>query len=308
MQSLLGLEHTPASQITALLDLADQFVSDADHRPHTPSHFRSALAGRSVGLLFFEPSTRTRVSFELAATRLGATPVLVGASGTSIVKGESVVDTARNLEAMGVDAFVVRHTERRIPMTLHDALSVPVINAGNGAGEHPTQGLLDLLTIRRTVGANAMQGLRVTIIGDVVHSRVARSDVFGLQKLGASVTVAGPRQLLPDNPADWSVGFATSRREALADAQIVIALRVQKERMHGVAIDPDTYARDWGIDAEVVETQMRPDAWVMHPGPVMRGMELSNDVVDGPRSLILRQAGLGVATRQAVLLTTLEQA
>lgn len=306
MKSILGLRDMPRDEILEILTLADQFVTDADAL-QTPDKYRQSLAGSAVALMFFEPSTRTRASFELAVTRLGGHAMVFTHDASSMKKGESELDTCRNLTAMGVDAFVIRHSERRVPLTIADHIPRPVFNAGNGSGEHPTQGLLDLMTIRRTLGRDNFEGTRVAIIGDIVHSRVARSDVYGLRALGASVTVAGPPKLLPTDRAEWEVDFASSRADALKDADFVIMLRVQRERMHTDAIDAHDYVRQWGVDEVVVETEMKRGAWIMHPGPVMRGTELSSRVADSDRSLILKQTAFGVATRQAVLLHAMER-
>lgn len=299
---LIDLETLPLARATALLDLAEQFL-DARGQVATPAAFHAALADRQVALLFLEPSTRTRVSFEIATRRLGGYPVVVDGDSSSIQKGESVVDTCRNLEAMGVSAFVVRHQQDDIPHLLTQALQVPVINAGNGRGEHPTQGLLDTLTLRRRFGRIA--GLRVSIIGDIAHSRVARSNAHLLSRLGAHVTLGGPPALLPENDdGRWpDVRHVTQRAEALEGADAVIVLRIQHERLEGLKLDVDAYIRDWRIDDVVLRNEMRPSAVVLHPGPVMRGVELAPDVADGPRSLILAQVAHGVAIRQAVLAT-----
>lgn len=300
---LLALQDATREQILGLLSLAREFLDD-DGRPYTPEQYRHALDQRSVALMFFEPSTRTRVSFELAATRLGAHPVGINSQGTSVEKGESILDTCQNLESMGVAAFVVRHPERSLPFSLADRITVPIINAGNGAGEHPTQALLDAFTLQRAFKRETFEGLTFAIIGDVVHSRVARSGVYALSRLGAKVIVAGPTHFLPREDEAWSALRVTDRQTALAQADAVIMLRIQRERI--VAnVDIDGYIRDWGIDDAVVASEMKPGAFVMHPGPVMRGVELTSSVADSSRSLILKQAGNGVAVRQAVLLKTL---
>lgn len=302
MKGLLGLEHVDRDELVGYLELAEQFVDD-DGRPHTPEQYRDALAGDSVGLLFFEPSTRTRASFELAVQRLGGHPLVLDLQTSSIRKGETEFDTCANLQSMGVKAFVIRHPERQLPLAVADRLEVPVLNAGNGSGEHPTQGLLDIFALRRHFGS--VKGLRVAIIGDIVHSRVARSDVFGLRTLGADVVISGPAQLMPSGGHWEGVEIAPTRRAALEDADAVIMLRIQKERMHGDALATSDYVREWGVDELVAEDELKPGAVVMHPGPVIRGVELTSGVADGPRSLILKQAGYGVAVRQAVLLKVL---
>lgn len=301
---LIGLKELSAPKFRGLLDLAEDFVG-ADGRVVTPEKYRDALAGRSVGLLFFEPSTRTRSSFELAVDRLGAYALRVGAEQSSVQKGESVLDTCRNLEAMGVDALVIRHGERHLPFAVKDRVDIPLINAGNGSGEHPTQALIDALTLRRAFARSGetLEGKRVAIIGDIVHSRVARSDVHALTKLGAKVTLAGPSMLVPkEADAEWNADCVTDREEALGDADAVIMLRVQTERIHGELVDANSYVRDWGIDDQVAAEHMKPGAFILHPGPVIRGMELTASVADSERSLILEQVSYSVAVRQAVLL------
>lgn len=304
MPGLLGLQGMERDEILEILEGAEQFVT-ADDELHTPDALTTALRGKSVGLMFFEPSTRTRASFELAVQRLGGYPLVFQSEASSIRKGESELDTCMNLVAMGVDAFVLRHSERRVPLTIADRVPVPVFNAGNGSGEHPTQALLDLFTLRRVMQRPDLEGVRVAIIGDIVHSRVARSDVYGLRALGASVVVAGPPQLMPTVHGEWDVDFAESRAEALAEADAVIMLRMQRERIHHEMMDANRYVKEWGIDEVVLDTEMKDGAFIMHPGPVIRGFELSNGAADGVRSLILKQARFGVAVRQAILLQSI---
>ncbi|MBA2662587.1 MAG: aspartate carbamoyltransferase catalytic subunit [Bradymonadaceae bacterium] len=295
---LIGLEHMNATELSGYLDFAEEFL-DERGRVCTPGRWRQSLADVSVALLFLEPSTRTRVSFELAAQRLGASSVYLSADGTSLEKGESVLDTCRNLEAMGVGAFIVRHNQRELAHQLTRELETPIINAGNGSGEHPTQGMLDALTLRRHFGS--LQGLKVSIVGDVVHSRVARSDAYALTKLGAEVTLAGPAMLLPAGKNWGEKRRVYNLDEALEGADAVIVLRIQRERFVGEVVEVDAYIRDWSIDEEVVARAMTPNAVIMHPGPVMRGVELQDTIADGPRSLILHQVANGVAIRQAIL-------
>ncbi len=302
---LIGLREMGREEMIGLLDAAEEYL-DESGAVHTPPSRRQALAGKTLGLLFMEPSTRTRVSFELAARRLGGDTVLVTADGSSVEKGESAADTCRTLGAMGVDGFVVRHHDRQLPHVLGDRLNKPIINAGNGSGEHPTQGLLDALTLRRHFGLKSdLSGLKIAIMGDIVHSRVARSDAHAFSTLGAEVLLAGPRRLLPSNhnQGNWPASMTNSRKEALRWADAVIVLRIQQERIHGNVIEPHSYAMDWGIDTSVVERYMRPETVVMHPGPVIRGVELSDPVVSSERSLILKQVTNGVALRQAVLVS-----
>ena len=305
---LLGLSDAQRSEIIEILDAADRFIG-SDHQIKKTDQFSEALAGKTLGLLFFEPSTRTRTSFELAAQKLGAETILLDEQGTSVQKGESVVDTCRNLEAMGFDALVLRHGDRHLPFSVADRVDIPIINAGNGTGQHPTQALLDGLTLRqafeRGEGAG-LDDLNVTIIGDIVHSRVARSDVHMLNALGANVTLAGPSVFLPGSrDPDWNARTVTDRATALEDADAVIMLRIQSERIAGNRVDMDRYIDEWGIDQIVVEQEMPSHCRVMHPGPVIRGVEVTGAVADGPRSLILRQVTNGVAVRKAVLHTIL---
>lgn len=302
--NLIGIKDLSAQQVRELLALGEEFL-DEQGKVVTPEHYRGALSGQSVALLFFEPSTRTRVSFELAVAKLGGHSVRVGSEGTSIEKGESVLDTCRNLEAIGVDALILRHGERQLPYTVRDHVQIPLINAGNGTGEHPTQALIDALTLYRAFNerGEALEGKRIAIIGDVIHSRVARSNVYALNKLGCEVTLAGPPMMLPKAGDDkWDAEFVGSREEALEGADAVIMLRVQRERIHGELVDVNTYVRRWGLDEQIVDELMKPDAFILHPGPVIRGVELTAAVADSPRSKILDQVGYGVAVRQAALL------
>lgn len=298
--NLLGLHDKSRDEILELLELASQFVDDRG-RVTTPEKYSRALSGEVVALMFMEPSTRTRASFEIAAVRLGAHPLVLMVTGSSMEKGETLLDTCHNLEAMGVGAFVLRDSQRSLPFTIADNVSAAVINAGNGTGEHPTQALIDAFTLTRTLGRKDLDGVRVAIIGDVLHSRVARSNVYALSKLGADVVLGGPPQLLPMSTDGWAAQTVTTRREALDGADAVIMLRIQVERMVE-NVDFDRYVQDWGVDEQVMETEMKAQALIMHPGPVIRGVELSNGVVESPRSLILKQTGNGVAIRQAVLL------
>ena len=307
MIDLIALKDLSGQQIGEFLDLAETLLDDnGDHQ--TPTKHHQALAGNSVALLFFEPSTRTRVSFELAAKQLGAYTVRVGSEESSVQKGESVLDTCRNLEAMGLDALVVRHSERHLPFAVSDRVDIPLINAGNGSGEHPTQALIDAMTLRRAFARRGqeLEGKRVAIIGDIVHSRVARSDVYALRKLGCEVVLSGPSMLVPkESDEKWDADRAATRDEALDGADAVIMLRVQQERIHGELVDSNRYVREWGIDEQVASEVMKPDAFILHPGPVIRGMELTSSVTDSDRSLILEQVGYGIAVRQAVLLKCL---
>ncbi len=300
---LIGLQEMSRERMIELLDVAEEYL-DEKGEVTTPDHRGDTLSGRTLGLLFLEPSPQTRVSFELAANRLGADVVVLSDQETGVLMGQSVADTCRSLAAMGIDGFVVRHHDRQLPHLLVDRLKVPIVNAGNGNGEHPTQGLSDALTLRRHFGlGDDLSGLKVAIMGDVVNSRVARSDAHAFSKLGAEVLLAGPKMLLPsqDRREQWPGGVTVSRKEALGWADAVVVLRVHPERIHGNIIDPHEYAMDWGIDSSVVERYLGAKTVILHPGPVMRGQVLSDPVVDSPRSLLREQVTNGVAIRQAVL-------
>jgi aspartate carbamoyltransferase catalytic subunit len=303
-EHLIGLKNRSSDELVSVLDNSETFLDD-EGNPTVPPDCVDALAGRSIGLLFFEPSTRTRVSFQYATHKLGGYPLFLSDQNSSVRKGESVLDTCRNLAAMGFDGLVIRHDDRNLPFSLAEKVDIPIINAGNGSGEHPTQALVDALTLRRAFGrgtGNDLQGLNVSIIGDVVHSRVARSDVHALQTLGANVTLAGPQRLLPRNTdEDWGARMVHSRREALEGADAVIVLRIKTEKIHGDVIDTNTFIRDWGIDEAVVDEEMGPQTRILHPGPVIRGVELTDAVADGPSSLIFDQVAKGVAVRMAIL-------
>ncbi|MCK4518593.1 MAG: aspartate carbamoyltransferase catalytic subunit [Candidatus Omnitrophica bacterium] len=264
-----------------------------------------ALRGKTIASLFFEASTRTRTSFELAAKRLSADVVSIHSSNSSVLKGETLIDTARNIEAMSVDGIIIRHSSAGAPRVLSGKVSVPVINAGDGAHEHPTQGLLDIFTIRQK--KKKIEGLKVSIVGDILHSRVARSNIWGLSKLGAEVCVCGPATLLPPFIERFPVKVTTSLKEALAGADVVMALRIQLERQKERFFPTlREYSREYGIDKEKIKLAKK-DVLIMHPGPVNRGIELSQDVIDGPRSVILEQVTNGVAVRMAVLYLLLQK-
>jgi aspartate carbamoyltransferase catalytic subunit len=294
-KDLLGLEELTAEDITGILDTARTFREVLDRPiPKVPP-----LRGMTAANLFFEPSTRTRLSFELAEKRLSADTVNFQTSGSSVSKGETLRDTARNIEAMGIHLVVVRHQSSGAPHYLARHLEAGVINAGDGTHEHPTQGLLDLYTMRQERGRIA--GLRVAIIGDVAHSRVARSNIWGLTKLGAEVTIAGPPTMMPAEVERFGVRVAKSLDEAIEGADVVNILRIQLERQRG-SLYPSLreYARVYGVTRERLR-RARPDVTVMHPGPMNRGVEIAQDVADGEHSVILQQVTNGVAVRMAVL-------
>jgi aspartate carbamoyltransferase catalytic subunit len=294
---LLGLEGMSRDE---LLDLLDEAACERDWlRSDAPN--RDDLAGCSVMLAFVEDSTRTRISFELAARRLGANALTFSASGSSLNKGETLLDTMRLFEAMGAPLLVIRHSLSGAPGYLARHLGrVGVVNAGDGMHEHPTQGLLDLLTLR-DAWQGRFEGRRLAIVGDIAHSRVARSAIAGLTTLGAEVTVCGPGTLLPLDVEQLGCSVAPTVEEALGGADGVMALRLQKERMEkGLLPSLGEYAREWGIDSARVAL-MKPEAVVLHPGPVNRGVEIDPGVADSERSVILKQVANGVAVRCAVL-------
>ncbi|HET6669985.1 MAG TPA: aspartate carbamoyltransferase catalytic subunit [Pyrinomonadaceae bacterium] len=295
---LLGIRDLSAEEITHLLDTAETF-RDVSQREIKKV---PALRGRTVINLFFEPSTRTRTSFEIAAKRLSADAINISVSTSSVSKGETLLDTARNLEAMAPDCIVVRHSMAGAPNHLARMCNAPIINAGDGAHEHPTQALLDALTIREYKGR--IEGLNVAIIGDILHSRVARSNIYLLTKLGASVRVAGPGTLVPPDFGDLvEKGLHVERKieDAIDGADVVMILRIQRERQDA-AFFPSMreYAVHYGLHAEHLE-RATTEAIVMHPGPMNRGIEISSEIADGSRSLILDQVTNGVAVRMAVL-------
>ena len=295
---LLGIRDLSAGEISHLLDTAEGF-RDVSRREIKKV---PALRGRTVINLFFEPSTRTRTSFEIAAKRLSADAVNISVSTSSVSKGETLLDTARNLEAMAPDCIVVRHSMAGAPNHLARMCNAPIVNAGDGSHEHPTQALLDALTIREYKGR--IEGLKVAIIGDILHSRVARSNIYLLTKLGAQVSVAGPGTLVPSDFGELvEEGLRVERRieDAIEGADVVMILRIQRERQDA-AFFPSMreYAVHYGLHADHLQRAM-PDAIVMHPGPMNRGIEISSEVADGSRSLILDQVTNGVAVRMAVL-------
>ncbi len=294
-KDLLGLEPLSAEQIRLVLDTALPFKEISERAiKRVPT-----LRGATIVNLFFEASTRTRISFEFAEKRLSADPVNVAASGSSVSKGETLVDTARNLEAMRIDMVVVRHAASGAAQFLADRIESNVINAGDGMHEHPTQGLLDLLTLRDHFGALA--GLRVCIVGDVLHSRVARSNIWGLQKMGAEVAVCGPRSLLPNAIGEFGVRVFDRVDEAMEWAQALNILRLQLERMEaGYIPSLREYNRVFGVTSERLARTAHP-LLILHPGPMNRGVEIDSDVADGPHSVILNQVTNGVAVRMAVL-------
>jgi aspartate carbamoyltransferase catalytic subunit len=294
-KDLIGLEHLSAEQIQLILDTAEPFKEVSER----PIKKVPALRGKTIVNLFFESSTRTRISFEFAEKRLSADTVNVAASGSSVSKGETLVDTARNLEAMRIDMVVIRHHSSGSAEFLGRRIRSNVINAGDGKHEHPTQGLLDLLTLRDRFGRLA--GLKVAICGDILHSRVARSNIWGLKKLGAEVAVCGPASLMPRNIRDLGVTWFPRIEEAIQWADALNVLRLQLERMNaGFIPSLREYNRVFGVTNERLSRAGR-DLVIMHPGPMNRGVEIDSDVADGPHSVILPQVTNGVAVRMSVL-------
>jgi aspartate carbamoyltransferase catalytic subunit len=295
-KDLLGIEHLARPEIELILETAQRMTEIGTRQvKKVPT-----LRGHTIVNLFFEPSTRTQTSFEIAGKRLSADVVNFSASSSSLSKNESILDTAKTLDAMDPDCVVVRHKVAGVPKRIADVLTAaPVINAGDGAHEHPTQALLDMLTVFQQ--KERLDGLTVAIIGDVAHSRVARSNIYGFGKMGAEVRVAGPPTMIPAGIETLGVKAYTSLREALDGADVVMALRIQLERLEG-AIFPSIreYSATFGLDRAKLR-YAKDDAIVMHPGPVNRGVELSHDLADHRPSVILDQVRNGVALRMAVL-------
>jgi aspartate carbamoyltransferase catalytic subunit len=294
-KDLTGLENLTAEQILAILDTAEPFKEISERRIKKVP----VLRGKTIVNLFFEASTRTRVSFEFAEKRLSADTVNISATGSSVTKGETLVDTARNLEAMRIDMVVMRHGSSGAARFLADRIPSNVINAGDGSHEHPTQGLLDLLTIRDHMGR--IDGLKVCIVGDILHSRVARSNIFGLLTLGAEVAICGPRTLLPASAEEFGIKVFAHIEEAVEWADVLNVLRLQLERMKaGYVPSLREYNRIWGVSTQRLAAAPR-DLLILHPGPMNRGVEIDSAVADGPHSVILNQVTNGVAIRMAVL-------
>lgn len=294
-KDLVGLERLSAAQIRTILDTAEPFKEISERRIKKVP----VLRGKTIVNLFFEASTRTRISFEFAEKRLSADTVNISSVGSSMQKGETLVDTARNLEAMRIDMVVIRHGSSGAAQFLADRIPSNVINAGDGRHEHPTQGLLDLLTIRDRMGR--IEGLRVCIVGDILHSRVARSNIYGLLTLGAEVAVCGPPTLMPPAASELGVRVFTRLEEAIEWADVLNVLRLQLERMEaGYVPSLREYNRIWGVSNAKLAAAGR-DLLILHPGPINRGVEIDSDVADGPHSVILDQVTNGVAVRMAVL-------
>ena len=296
-KDLLAMRDLDAAEITLLIDTAASLQEIASREIKKVP----ALRGKTIVNLFYEASTRTRTSFEIAGKWLSADVINFSSSGSSTSKGESFVDTAKNIAAMSPDVVVVRHSSSGAAALLARELACGVVNAGDGAHEHPTQALLDLLTIREKKGH--LEGLNVAIVGDIAHSRVARSNIHGMRKLGMTVTVAGPPTLIPPFVQELGVKVAYRLEDAIRDVDVIMMLRLQHERMMAAGLIPSLreYSRYWGLTLDRLQAHARPDVLIMHPGPVNRGIELSPEVADGPYSLILDQVAKGVAVRMGVL-------
>ena len=296
--SLLGIEGMPVAEINRLLQLA---------RKMNPQKPRPLLRGKRVLLLFYEASTRTRASFEVAAKALGATTTLILSSGSSIEKGESLLDTAYTLRAVGADVIVVRHPNAGAPHLMASHLDIPVINAGDGMHEHPTQALLDAYTILRH--KKKLTGLQVAIVGDIYHSRVARSAIHLLSKSGAKITLCGPPELLPEITTTLAPGLRITRscEDAVRGADVVMVLRVQKERLAGLKVSLSDYVTRYQMTMARLRLA-KNDAMFMHPGPIIRGLELTWEVADCPQSAIVEEVKNGVPLRMAVLARALGKA
>jgi len=296
LQHLLGIENLTREQITFILDQSKPFQEFQRH----PLKKLATLRGKTVALAFFEPSTRTRISFATAAARLGADTMNLQAEASSLRKGESLLDTVRTLEAMRPDGIVIRHSSSGAPHFVAERLEVPVLNAGDGTHEHPTQALLDALTIRDRKGK--LEGWNVTILGDILHSRVARSDIQLLGKFGTRITLCGPAMWVPRELESLAPNIHRETRieRALDDADVIIVLRVQTERMHEPALAAEEFILGYQLTAERLRLA-RPEALVLHPGPMIRGLEIDPAVADGTQSGVLEQVTNGLAVRMALL-------
>ncbi|MFH0754405.1 MAG: aspartate carbamoyltransferase catalytic subunit [Candidatus Omnitrophota bacterium] len=292
---LLDLDDVTRQEIELVIETARSFKEVSSREVKKVP----ALRGKTVALLFFEPSTRTRVSFELAAKRLSADTLSIAATASSMTKGETVLDTALNIEAMNVDAMVVRHGASGVPQILAQGTNTVIVNAGDGCRAHPTQALLDVFTMVDKLGP--LDGKKVTIVGDILHSRVARSNISALTTMGAHVTVCGPGTLMPAGIDQMGVDVTTRIDRALDGADVVMALRMQKERQQELFLPSITeYVREFCITSDRLK-KAKPNALVMHPGPTNRGVEIAADVADGVQSVILEQVTNGIAVRMAVL-------
>ncbi len=293
---MLGTENLSSEQIAFILDQAKPFQEFQRH----PLKKLATLRGKTVAIAFFESSTRTRISFTTAAARLGADTMALQAESSSLKKGESLIDTVRTLEAMRPDGIVIRHASSGAPEFVAQRLEIPVLNAGDGTHEHPTQALLDALTIRDRKGK--LEGWNVTILGDILHSRVARSNIHLLSKFGVKITLCGPAMWVPREMEKLAPNVRVSHRieDALNGADVVMVLRVQTERIHEPSLAPDEYIAGYQLSPARLRLA-RPDALVLHPGPIVRGLEIDSAVADGPQSGVLEQVTNGLAIRMALL-------
>jgi aspartate carbamoyltransferase catalytic subunit len=296
LSHLLGIENLTTEQISFILDQAKPFQEFQRY----PLKKLATLRGKTVAVAFFESSTRTRISFTTAAARLGADTMALQAEASSLKKGESLIDTVRTLEAMRPDGIVIRHSSSGAPEFVAKRLEIPVLNAGDGTHEHPTQALLDALTIRDRKGK--IEDWNVTILGDILHSRVARSNIHLLSKFGAKITLCGPAMWVPRELEDLAPNLRRTTRtdEALEGADVVLVLRVQTERIHEPALAAEEYILGYQLTAKRLRLA-RPDALVLHPGPMIRGLEIDSAVADGPQSGVLEQVTNGLAVRMALL-------
>lgn len=295
MKDLLGLKDLTAKQIEFILDSAENMKCILTQNNKKAPH----LSGKSVITLFYENSTRTRMSFEMAAKYLSASSGNINVSQSSVAKGETLIDTGRTIDRMGTDVVIIRHSMAGAPHLLAKNINASVINAGDGMNEHPTQALLDMLTIKEKKGM--IKGLKVAIVGDIAHSRVARSNIYGLKKLGAEINLGGPSTLIPPEIDKLGVNVFSSVQEALIEADVVMGLRIQLERQkQGLFPTIREYSRFFGIDDKRLKFA-KDDAIILHPGPVNRGIELSSEVIDGNKSFIDEQVTNGVAVRMALL-------
>ena len=294
-KDILGIRDLSVDEINLILDTAESFLEISTREiKKVPT-----LRGKTVINLFYEASTRTRTSFEIAGKRLSADTINISASTSSVVKGETLIDTALTLESMNPDVIVIRHSASGAPHLLAKTIRASVINAGDGTHEHPTQALLDMMTVKARKGRIA--GLKVAIVGDILHSRVARSNIYGLKKMGARVAVAGPATMMPLTMAEMGVEVHYRIEEAVRDADVIMMLRIQTERQHqNVFPTLREYARYFCLNRRHLDLA-REDCLVMHPGPINRGVEISPDIADGPASVILEQVANGVAVRMALL-------
>ena len=291
----IGIRFLTEDDIHSILSMAER-IKKGQYKPN--------LESRTIAHVFFEPSTRTRLSFEKAAQNCGAYPMILDVNNSSLTKGESLIDMMRNIESMGVDAMVVRHANGGVPYFLSEFVGVPIINAGDGYHEHPSQGLLDVFTLRESLGS--INGKHILILGDIAHSRVAKSNIWACLRLGAKVTVSGPPNLIPKGIQDWGVNVSYRLDQILPEVDAVNVLRVQFERQHGIAFSSvKDYHALFGLTLQR-QHQLKPTAVVLHPGPINRGVELDSRVADGHQNVILNQVENGVYVRMAILNTLLE--